>query len=81
MITKMGVAMRYYGQISPRHVLLAVALALAASAMLHLGATIDFIEREGTSLSQMRSTQTAAQTAAFRLLMGGNEKHAELDAR
>lgn len=81
MITKMGVAMRYYGQISPRHALVAIALTLAASALLHLGATIEFIEREGTSLGQMRSAQTAAQTAAFRLLMGGNEKHAELDAR
>lgn len=73
--------MRYYGQISPRHALVASALALAASAFLHIGATIDFIEREGTSLSQMRSAQTSAQTAAFRLLMGENEKRGELDAR
>jgi len=73
--------MRYYGQISPRHVLVASALALAASAFLHIGATIDFIEREGTSLSQMRSAQTSAQRAAFLLLMGENEKCAELDAR
>jgi len=81
MVSKLGVAMRYYGQISPRRVLVALALALATSAFLHIDATMDFIERTGTSLSQMRSAQTSAQTAAFRLLMGDNEKHAEFDAR
>jgi hypothetical protein len=73
--------MRYYGLISFRHAFVAIGLALTVSASLHLGAIVNFIEREGTLLSELHYMQTAAQMAAFRHLVSEPEKCAEFDAR
>ena len=73
--------MRYYGLISPRHTFVAIGLALVVSMLLHIGVIVDFMEREGTLLSDLRNKQAAAQTAAFRLFIADNVKRVELEAR
>lgn len=73
--------MRYYGQISPRHAVVAIGLALTASALLHLGSFVEFMEKEGTLLSGLRNERSSAQMAAFRYMTGTTEKQATPEKR